>query len=500
MLMSQRQFNQRGTIDVQSLGFETLKSRARNTAITCEKELYRWRPPGQLAVEFPAGFAIDFEVNQDLEGRRRFNPLGGGWTLLAKAYYAGRILCSQRAEVSDEQEEQDSVLWHVFQRVQRMHEKLERRFQKFADLQIRSSGREHRQDRSVLPQGLGSTPAMPQTTWTFPEFIEQGRARASTAGMQRLNEQLQINYGLLAAAERNPLHDMHAEQSQALIRLALFNLDETTDVSPEIIDCVFNRLTEAIRRHKNDTRQDYEKWFHGNLFKSLANQAGDDMGKLTTEQVKAVILEIGWPAYQHVAEMIQVFCETFVNDLPKKLTTTEQELFASCFYRQDYFGGLPLIMFLDRSDLIQPIIVQMWEAPQNTTYRGVFWRLLTYYSEMATKRRRADNRSKQQGPTNRVVFLDSELNTNQDPAKTPSSPLNFIPEQDARENLANWDQLLETINLTCHHPGCTGKLGLKDYQYLKATIKLELVCEYHGSLPTQVISRVLITQANPFES
>jgi integrase len=47
-------------------------------------------------------------------------------------------------------------------------------------------------------------------------------------------------------------------------------------------------------------------------------------------------------------------------------------------------------MFLDRSDLIQPIIVHHWEAPQNTTYLGILWRFLSYYSEMATARRKID--------------------------------------------------------------------------------------------------------------
>lgn len=83
-----------------------------------------------------------------------------------------------------------------------------------------------------------------------------------------------------------------------------------------------------------------------------------------------------------------------MRDLPTPLTYMERSIFSQMYQRQPYLGSFPLALVIDRSELLKPVLLLIWEKPLEKRLWQVLWRLLDYYAEMSAARREADRRFK----------------------------------------------------------------------------------------------------------
>lgn len=484
-----------GRIEIQDAGQELLKSSTRGQQWTRTKEQYIWRPNAALAQRLGPTFAIKFDCYRDNAGQRRFVPVGGFQAFIQLAFQAGRAIRCERDELQHTQQVQLDILWNCYRRVQNIQEKLKRRFKYFKDLQVRGHTRGNASN--VLPAGLGSTPSDPKTSWPIPQFTTHGRERALQDGIARPSETTIIQYGLLAAAERQPLVTS-PQQSVAIIQLALFYFEGIEDVSPEIVDCVLNRLRRAFAQHDGDTHEEFWRWFKSNIFKTLANQIGDEYGKLALNQVRSAMLKLGWHGHRTVARCLETFALEFATDLPKPLTPEEHSVFAAAYCPQSWLGGLPLVMLLDRSELIQPVVLRMWEEPENAKWPGVFLRLLNYYDEMTTRRRPADRQAKRASTGKRGLTLQFPVVADRKRQEKRSIE-DSIPQSGNDDAIMSLQHVAERLHFACSHANCDKRpkiTGVKECRFGKL---LELHCDAHGELPSRQVTAEELAEANPFE-
>jgi hypothetical protein len=205
-----------------------------------------------------------------------------------------------------------------------------------------------------------------------------------------------IRYGLEALALRQNLR-LEDSEVLPLMRMAMFNLDERQSVSEDFIAIVVERLSTTVHAPRNDTTEAFNKSIFpgkGNLVKALANQGGRDQW-LDPQEVRQAILEIGWRAHLYVAGCLDACARAFLASIDEPLNQDEEQLFREMYLPRPYLGGLPLVMLMDRKALISGVIPRLWASPGNADDISTLHGLLHLYGEMATTRRRADNRIKQ---------------------------------------------------------------------------------------------------------
>lgn len=358
---------------------------------------YVWTPSAALQAELPANFKIVFDAVEAPDGQRRFLPAGSLGVYEPHAWAAGLAVLIESMRLSDEEVFSYRAMHLIFGRAQHMHAHLDRAFSSPADLTVRRSGRGAGVDATILPDSLGKDSAGKGRRWSVTRLLEEGRARAKQEGLNRCPQAHAIAYGLLVAAERNPL-EMADTEAAALVRMALFNCEaQEATLSREIIKQVEERLLVAFKAHQDDTQEAFDKWYRGgrsNLPKSLANQAGAAGGRLDDGLVQGSLLELTWRSYQYESNCLNMFAQAFMQALPHPLSPVERSFFAQMYQPQAYLGGLPLALVLERSVLLQPVLMEIWESPGDRNLWKILWRLLQYYSEMASSRRRADRQSK----------------------------------------------------------------------------------------------------------
>jgi hypothetical protein len=216
------------------------------------------------------------------------------------------------------------------------------------------------------------------------------------AGISRPTRAQCIQYGLIAAAELNPL-DVPSDQVTGLVRAALFDLSDTPAVDATTRDAVLARLLRALDRHLDDGTTQFRCWFlepNNSVVLQLAKQKGEEGVPIEKASVRRAMLDIGWEAYYHVRNCLVGQMHAFCHAMQPQLTDAERTLLGRMHLPQPYFGDLPLVLLAERLDLIGPLLWRLWNSPDETAVR-ILHRLLTYYADMASVRRRADRRFKE---------------------------------------------------------------------------------------------------------
>ncbi|HEV2972373.1 MAG TPA: hypothetical protein VGY55_20535 [Pirellulales bacterium] len=287
----------------------------------------------------------------------------------------------------------------IFDAVREMREHFNRSFNFVRDLYIRLPGRESRDERNVLPSDLGRTADGRGRKWSIQQLLKRGEEAATAIGITRPTTRQCISYGLLAGAQLNPL-EISGKDLQLLVRMALYDLPQGESPPREMVDQVSDRILVAVQRHWHDGPAKFQKWFagpHNNFLKTIAEQPNSPGGNLPREAVRRVFLDLGIEAYVYVAGCVEAFAKWFQKALPEKLTRAELQQFEQVFMRQHYLGGLPLVLVMERSEIIRDSIVNIWENPGDRQATRVLHRQLYFYTEMIANRRAADRRFKPKG-------------------------------------------------------------------------------------------------------
>src|SRR5262249_2583754 len=154
--------------------------------------------------------------------------------------------------------------------------------------------------RDILPEDLGRDARGGGQRWGVKELIARGEAHARPAGYPRPTVAQAIHRGLVEAASHNPL-PVPDEKVPGLVRAGLFDVDWAEEPDPALVEIVTERLLTALHPHLKDATQDFERWFLGaksSLVHQLAKQRRSPGGALEEDEVRRVLLHLGWQAYE----------------------------------------------------------------------------------------------------------------------------------------------------------------------------------------------------------
>jgi len=311
------------------------------------------------------------------------------------AWVVGLAIQRRRRNLSNHEVFSYRAMKFAFDRGRAGREHLDRRFSAARDLYVRPTGRGGGITASLLPDNVGRT--ADGHSWSIRELTERGRAEAIAAGITNPTNDRAIPYALTLAAELNPLFGLDSAAARTLIFMALFDAgEETVAVDDTTIDDVAERLVVALQEHADDQADRFAAWFSGrnnNLVKTLAQKAG--FSKLTRKAVKAALLQLAQRSYEYIAGCLNCFAQAVRNGLREPLSEEERRTFDAMYLPQACYGGLPLVLLLERGDMLGPVIARLWESPNDERLIGALHRLLQIYADLAPARRAADRRFKQ---------------------------------------------------------------------------------------------------------
>lgn len=356
-------------------------------------QVVRWVPPVALKSRLPTGFGPELLAWEDQYGNSCFAPPAGAKTLVYQCQLCGLEVIRCRRNLSPQQVFSYRVHHLVFSWLQARGARFRRSFSSTSDLMIKRRGRVD-DAVHVLPLHLGRTADDCGGPWSVTQLMQVGILAARDEGIERPRPVEAIAYGLMAAAERNPLY-VRDHEAASLMRMALYAPSDGPVPSPEVRDEVEARLCMAIEEHLDDSIDRFNNWFkgaHSNLVKSLANRK-TGCGKLSQETVKRVLFDLGWEAYTAVSNCVHASMRWMGKCLADQLTPQSLTLFEQLYEPQPAFGDLPLLL-MDRGAIIQPAILRLLGAPHHRRQIAVFHRVLEYYKQMVTKRRQVDVQAK----------------------------------------------------------------------------------------------------------
>jgi len=367
-----------------------------------------WRPAPRVARFLPDDFHVRLECYTGPDGLRRIIPQCNFEELIDLGGVGGLAVLQDRCNLDPKQANQYRGMRVIHQHVRGrqylgtrgMAEHLTRRFQYSCDLHVRRTGRQVSGERDVLPEDFGLTDSGEGQRLSVAQLTRLGRTAAIEAGCCNPTGRPAIQFGLYETARCSPL-EVEPDRVSSFVQMALFDTDSIERVSPELVDTVWGRLTEALENHAGDSSDAFYRWFLGpnnTLVKQLAQPKGKQGGKLKREDVRSALLQIGRQAYEHLGQCVHALMRTIKNAIVPVLNDAEKRLFEQMHESQPYYGDLPVALLAERSEDIELAIQVIWNEPQAPEHIGVLHRLLYWYGEMARKRRRADSQFKQRRP------------------------------------------------------------------------------------------------------
>lgn len=465
--------NQRspGTITVKCLGETECRSRCRRgPGIRVRHDEYEWTPPADLPGPLPDHGKFKFDVYTADDKIRRFVPRDGFRLAVARGFQIGHSLLARERSFDWPKWCHYLVAKLAFDRLSHVQERLSRAFRSGSSLTTSKLARALVGTSDILPEDLGFTGSGLGEKWWASDVLKYGDEAARADGIEAPTVSQQIVYGLLAAAMRNPLVSLPPAKIEALVQMSLYDFSRVGPrTTAELQQEVWNRFHDLVREHLYEDQETFQRWLaggHSNLPKAVATKAGQ--AKLDPTIVRRALLDIGWRAYPMVAECLEEFAKAFSRALVRPLSRAERSYFSAIYYRQPSYGGLVLPLLLDRSELIQPIVVQLWEDPENTKLVGALHRMLWYYSDMARRSREADRLAKQN-------VAQTKITQGEDASETKERPVVSSCLSGA------FRELLERREIRC--PICgQGAMGeLSDGQFEEGQpIKIFATCADHN--------------------
>lgn len=368
----------------------------RHEAPSTHVKLMEWRLPPKMVLGAPFTSALHMVGVEDTNGNLRIAPRFGSEELIVNGFACGLAILEHHRRLSAHGLFSYRAYWLAFCWLQERGLKLRRKLASTSEFIIKRSGRTETDQRYILPADLGLNASGDGRRWSLDDLLEQGHQAARAAGVQDPDSSETIAHGLMAAALLNPMH-LRANEVRPLVRLALYATPGERSPNDAIRDEVIARLTQAWEEHQFDSQAKFSEWCwgsHSNLPKSLANRRTKTSGPISVADVKAVLQNLGWEAYQAISHCLFVSCGWLHNCLSDDLSAYASNLYEQLYFPQAVFGNLPLVLISDRLTIIKPLLKRLWETPDDPDLIGAFHRVLDYYRQMVESRRAADRHSK----------------------------------------------------------------------------------------------------------
>lgn len=466
--------NSPGTINVLPQGETQVgPSRHGSTIVPVRHDRYVWRAPRDLPGPLPSDRSVRLDVYTARDGIRRFVPCpeDGLDGFVARAFQYGHSLLARDRNFDWERWCDYLIGKLAYDRLLRVQERVRRTFHTADSLQIGRGLRDWLGYASVLPDHIGRTASGAGKPWSVNHLLEEGRRAARELGISTPTEADAVTYGLYAAARLNPLRIPDRDQVSSLMRMALYDYSRIESrVSDAEREEVLLRFRDLIREHLHDERQQFWGWFaggHSNLIKAIANRRDSSGRKLSPAVVKRALHDLGWRGYQQVGECIEAFARAFARALPLPHRAQEIAYLEALYCRQDYLGGLPLVLVMERQALIRPAVLELWENPADEATIGALHQALSYFTEMVEVSRKADRTQKQNVPG--LCIHDG------------TSDLERSGETDGPSAQEVFQHLIELHRISC--PQCerspTGTLASTDIRP-ESPVQLDVRCDVHG--------------------
>jgi hypothetical protein len=387
-----------GSIEIEEIPREKWSHHPSNKFCT-KQFIYTWIPPYQIAIRLPKKFdgpdgpdrfALSLVCLVNKAGNRRFYPVQkGARILIMKACVSGSAILDDRNEIDNKSLFSHSQARTFYSYSQHLREYLGQRI---------SLG------RSILGSTDSNTDLLPEDLWLdchkhgkrwqYNRLQKEGLKAARDAGKENPTPDEILQYRLLEAAKLNPLR-VNSKEANSLVRMALFAFGPVSEhLKPSELAYVAEQVRESMKDYL-DSIEEYKQWIKdpkSNLPHRIAKRKTPH---LSGEHVKRALLKLAWISCEMLGKAIDAQMRVFREALTPPLNRDEDLLYEQMYLAHPNFGGLPLVLLYERFDFIKPIILQMWERPEDPDLVAVFHRMLWYYAEIIEKRREEDRRYKQ---------------------------------------------------------------------------------------------------------
>ncbi|QDT86370.1 hypothetical protein MalM14_40460 [Gimesia chilikensis] len=360
--------------------------------VATARHVYRWVPSDTLRGELPADFELRFNCLTDKDGLRRFYPTLGSEGLISMLFAGGLAISIKQNGLSGEQARNSRMKFLLFQKMRKLNNRQQRKFQGIKDLYIKRPGRSDKGQRNVLPDSLGMNSDCDDFPWGMNKLRIEGEKLARAYGYNRPSMHQTIEYGLFAAARSRPLMIEEPEQVEGLLRIALYNEQNTCDCDFQTREWIEGEVVAATDAHLNDSQDDFNEWFWGskNSFLKQIARKRCPYGNVTNPMVRKVLLDLGWQAYTYVADCIHAQMCNFQNALLNPLNKQERQIYEMLYQKQSYLANLPLLLLYERIPFLKAPMLAVLNGQNDFEFAGTVHQLLYYYSQMSDSRRGAD--------------------------------------------------------------------------------------------------------------
>lgn len=355
----------------------------------------RWRPENEISDQVPNNFELKFLCLKGKDSVRRFLPITEGDALISDLFAGGLAILNRDQEFSGAYRWSYRLMFQFFQRVKKFSNHCKRNFAGPIDLIIKRTGRGTAGRKNVLPENLGIPHSKDGEPWSITRLQTEGELLAKENGVENPNQEQTVNYGFFAAAKASPLEITKFEKIESLIRIALYNEQNTVPCDPECQHWIEDRILAALEKHQHDSLEEFDNWFSGpkNSFLTQISKQKCPFGKLNNAMIRWVLLELGWKAYHYVGNCIHAQMCCFQNALPSPLNESERNIFEMAYLKQDYLGGFPVLLLKERLPFLTAPMLSVLSGDDDFDFVGTLHRLLYYYSDMTDIRRDADRRT-----------------------------------------------------------------------------------------------------------
>ncbi|WP_417390837.1 hypothetical protein [Gimesia sp.] len=355
----------------------------------------RWRPADEICDQLPNDFELKFLCLKGKDSIRRFIPMTGSDKLLDNLFKGGLAVLNQHQKLSDEQRWSYRLMFLFFQRVKKLSNHCERNFASSRDLRIIMTRLETAGRYNVIPEHLEIFSNGVGKSSVVKGLLTEGSKLATDHGIENPNQEQAVNYGFFAAAKISPLEITKSEEIESLVRIALYNEQNTVRCDPECQQWIEERILAALKKHLHDSQEEFDNWFAGpkNSFLTQISKQKCPYGKLNNGMVRWALMELGWKSYHYVGNCIHTQMRCFQNALPASLSESERNIFEMVYLKQDYLGDFPLLLLKERLPLLTAPMLSVLSGDDDFDFIGTIHQLLYIYSDMADVRRDADRRS-----------------------------------------------------------------------------------------------------------
>jgi hypothetical protein len=375
------------------------------------RSLYIWDPPAGLKQRLPSWYQIGLECCTDMKGNRIFSPIPltfDGSSLREKvlrsradatayawiAALGGRAICESKNE--SQQPLLSLDIAEFYQRYIRSRKEFlgETRELK-RSFRACGADRAEYDDGHALTGRLGLGPNCAGRGWSSAEINDVGVRSAREGGISNPTPDQIYWRALFEAARSNPLR-LNVAEVESIARQSLFAIAPgrgavTHDQLQYIADIVATSLREVCSLPEDETA----KWIcdrKSNLLHRISKRRDLPMPK---EQVKQVMLELGWKSFRLLADCVDTQMRAIRDAMSTPLNRFEADRYERNFLNNSSFC-VPLIILHDRLDVLKDAIINYWNNRDDPDAVAVVQTMMYYFSVLVEYERSEDRRLKQQ--------------------------------------------------------------------------------------------------------